>query len=129
LDAVLFNMLIGNHDAHAKNFSLLYMPNRTIRLAPLYDLVSTILYPELTDKMAMKLGGKAESILIFPENVQKFARDAGLAVPPTLARVSMLATIVLETIPSVEKPHELSEKVANLIGERCEKLVARFRKT
>jgi serine/threonine-protein kinase HipA len=129
LDAVLFNMLIGNHDAHAKNFSLLYMPNHTIRLAPLYDLVSTILYPELTDKMAMKLGGKAKSILIFPENVEKFARDAGLAVPPTLARVSTLATIVLEAIPSVEKPDELSEKVAKLIGERCEKFASRFRKT
>lgn len=129
LDAVLFNMLIGNHDAHAKNFSLLYMPNQTVRLAPLYDLVSTTIYPELTDKMAMKLGGEAKSTLIFSENVEKFARDAGLAAPATLARVSVLATIVLEAIPSVEKPDELSEKVANLIGERCDKFVSRFRKT
>lgn len=128
LDAVLFNLFIGNHDAHAKNFSLLYLPDHTIRLAPLYDLVSTVLYPELTDKMAMKLGGKAESILIFPENVEKFARDAGLAAPPTLARVSTMATTVLEAIPSVEKPDELSEKIAELIGERCERFVSRFQK-
>lgn len=45
LDAVIFNLLIGNHDAHAKNFSLLYMPDRSIRLAPLYDLVSTVFLP------------------------------------------------------------------------------------
>lgn len=48
LDAVVFNLLIGNHDAHAKNFSLLYMPDRSIRLAPLYDLLSTVYYPRET---------------------------------------------------------------------------------
>jgi serine/threonine-protein kinase HipA len=55
LDAVIFNLLIGNHDAHAKNFSLLYRLDRSIRLAPLYDLVCTVYYPELTDRMAMKI--------------------------------------------------------------------------
>ena len=129
LDAVLFNLIVGNLDAHAKNFSLLYLPSRTIKLAPLYDLVSTVLYPELTDRMAMKLGGKAESTLISPRNVAKFARDAGLAVPPTLARASTLATTVLEAIPKVEKPNEFSEKVAELVGERCERFASRFQKT
>jgi hypothetical protein len=37
LDAVIFNLIIGNHDAHAKNFSLLYLSHRSVRLAPLYD--------------------------------------------------------------------------------------------
>lgn len=56
---VLFNYLIGNHDAHGKNFSLLYLPIddlRVVRLAPFYDLISTAIYPELTKKMAMKIG-------------------------------------------------------------------------
>ncbi len=60
-EAVLFNVLIGNNDAHAKNFSLLYTQSRdTIRteLAPLYDLVCTASYPDLSPKMAMKIGGK-----------------------------------------------------------------------
>lgn len=58
-NAVLFNFLIGNHDAHGKNFSLLYTTvdgRFSVRLAPLYDLVSTAIYPELTPKMAMKIG-------------------------------------------------------------------------
>jgi len=55
LDYVIFNALIGNHDAHVKNFSLLHA-NGTITLAPLYDALSTVLYPELTAKMAMKIG-------------------------------------------------------------------------
>ena len=76
----------------------------------------------------MKLGGKAESKLIFPRNVEKFARDAGLAVPPTLTRLSTLATTVLEAIPKVDKPGEISRKVAELVSERCERFASRFQK-
>ena len=41
LDALLFNFLIGNNDAHSKNYSLLLDGPGAIRLAPLYDLLST----------------------------------------------------------------------------------------
>ncbi|MFT6182188.1 MAG: serine/threonine-protein kinase HipA [Akkermansiaceae bacterium] len=58
LEALIFNFLIGNNDAHGKNFSLLYSGKNQTRLAPFYDLVSTTCYPELTDKMAMKIGSK-----------------------------------------------------------------------
>lgn len=128
LDAVIFNLLIGNHDAHAKNFSLLYGPNGAIRLAPLYDLVATVYYEELTDEMAMKIGGEAKSELIFPGHVAKFARDAGLGVAQTLARVSGLAETVLDAIPGVEKPGRISEEVAALIAERGESFLSRIRK-
>ena len=59
LETVVFNYLIGNNDAHGKNFSLLYVPSgESIQttLAPLYDLVSTAAYPDLSPKMAMKIG-------------------------------------------------------------------------
>jgi serine/threonine-protein kinase HipA len=44
LRAVVVNVLIGNGDAHAKNFSLLHEPMGALRLAPLYDLLSTLIY-------------------------------------------------------------------------------------
>ncbi len=44
LRAVVLNVLIGNGDAHAKNFSLLYERPGVFRLAPLYDLLSTLVY-------------------------------------------------------------------------------------
>ena len=47
LDAVVFNALVGNHDAHAKNFSLLYEAGTAPRLAPLYDMLSTAVYDAL----------------------------------------------------------------------------------
>jgi serine/threonine-protein kinase HipA len=57
LERVIFNYLIGNSDAHGKNFSLLYRHEKP-ELAPAYDLLSTAVYSELSLKMAMKIGGK-----------------------------------------------------------------------
>lgn len=53
LRAVVLNVLIGNADAHAKNFSLLHLPDGSMQLAPLYDLVSTLSYPGLDPELAM----------------------------------------------------------------------------
>ena len=51
---MIFNYLVGNNDAHGKNFSLLYTGIGTatpeIRLAPLYDIVSTVYYPDLSTR-------------------------------------------------------------------------------
>jgi serine/threonine-protein kinase HipA len=127
LDAVIFNLLIGNHDAHAKNFSLLYGADGSVRLAPLYDLVCTVYYEELTDKMAMSMGGQAKSELIFPDNAALFAKAAGLGVAQTLTRFAAMAESVLEKIGSVEKPGPVSERVAALIARRCESFRGRFR--
>ena len=52
---VIFNVLIGNADAHAKNLALLYLQRKPV-LAPFYDLICTIVYENLTDKLAMKIG-------------------------------------------------------------------------
>ncbi len=128
LDAVIFNLLIGNHDAHGKNFSLLYMPDRSIRLAPLYDLVSTVFYPELTDRMAMKIGKQPKSALIYPRDINRLAADAGLGAALARARIPVLAGRVLEEIPRIEKPHPSSESVASLIAARCEDYETRFSK-
>lgn len=126
LDAVIFNLLIGNHDAHAKNFSLLYMPDRSIRLAPLYDLVSTVYYEELSTKMAMKIGKQPESALICPKDVDQFAADAGLGAALARARIPALANRLLEEIRGIDKPDSASEHVAKLIEERCKTYRSRF---
>jgi len=55
---VIFHYLVGNADAHAKNYALIYS-DRTPDLAPLYDVVCTAAYPRLAKKMAMKIGGRS----------------------------------------------------------------------
>jgi serine/threonine-protein kinase HipA len=75
LERVIFNYLIGNADAHGKNFSLLYKAKKP-QLAPAYDLLSTAIYPDLSKNMAMKIGGK-----YIPEDV--FLRTWHQLVPNT----------------------------------------------
>jgi serine/threonine-protein kinase HipA len=54
--AVIFNWSVGNCDGHGKNYSLLY-DRGAPTLAPLYDLVSTVEYKELTSRLAMSIDG------------------------------------------------------------------------
>lgn len=60
----IYNYLIGNADAHGKNFSLIYNENLPV-LSPAYDLLSTAVYPEISTKMAMKIGKKYDPELVF----------------------------------------------------------------
>jgi serine/threonine-protein kinase HipA len=94
LDYVIFNSLIGNHDAHAKNFSLLYLPEKPPILAPLYDTLSTVIYPSLTEKMAMKIGSKYKFSEIQARHWDEFAQTAGLSVAQTRKRIIELAKLV-----------------------------------
>ena len=106
LDAVIFNYLVGNNDAHGKNFSLLYFGagpgNLEVRLAPLYDIVSTTYYPELSPEMAMKIGGEYWSEKIAPRNFEKLAEEAGLAKPLVRRRVVEVADGILTALPKLE---------------------------
>lgn len=118
LDAVIFNLLIGNHDAHGKNFSLLYHRGDA-RLTPLYDLVSTVYYPELTKKMAMKIGKEACSTKIMPEHLKKMAEDTGLAGPMVVKRVPELAELTLNSLNKVDIDHPVVVNLSKLIEDRC----------
>lgn len=104
LDSVVFNALIGNHDAHAKNFSLLYAdaagnPSVTPELAPLYDTLCTAVYAHLSPKMAMKLGSKYKFSEVQTQHWERFAQSVGLAPAQTRKRVQVLA----ESIPSAAR--------------------------
>jgi serine/threonine-protein kinase HipA len=51
LRRVTLNVVIGNADAHAKNFSVLHLPDSSgIGLAPIYDVISTIALDPVDDR-------------------------------------------------------------------------------
>jgi len=54
---IAFNFLVGNGDAHGKNFSVLYKGGHCM-LAPMYDIMSTTVYPDVGKRMAMKVDGE-----------------------------------------------------------------------
>lgn len=125
LDAAIFNFLIGNHDAHGKNFSLVY--GVETRLAPLYDVLSTIYYPELSKKMAMKIGGEYASDKVTPRHFEKLAEEASLSKPMVRQRVSELAETLLAAIPAVESSHAATAAVAAHVKSRCSNILVKFR--
>ena len=73
---VIFNFLVGNADAHAKNLSLL-ITHEGVMLAPFYDLVSTAVYRELTDKLSLKIGGENRPEWVRKRHWEKLAEISG----------------------------------------------------
>jgi serine/threonine-protein kinase HipA len=100
VDAAIFNVLVGNADAHGKNFSLLYQPNG-IALAPLYDLMCTAAYPELHAKMAMKVGRRAMLEDFTPDTWSDFADEVDVGAPYVRRRARQFADQALAAIPAV----------------------------
>jgi len=122
----IFNYLIGNNDAHGKNFSLVY-PDKEIRLAPLYDAISTIYYPELNTDMAMRIGREYSSDKVTPKDFEQLAGDAGLAKPLVRRRVPELATAAIEALDKINITEKVSHEVAGLIRKRCTRAREEFR--
>ncbi|MDR2893540.1 MAG: type II toxin-antitoxin system HipA family toxin [Deltaproteobacteria bacterium] len=75
----VFNYLIGNADAHAKNISLLYDDPPKPRLAPFYDLVCTTVYP-LNKNMAMKIGRKGNPDHVYGSDWDKLIAHAKISL-------------------------------------------------
>jgi len=95
LNIVIFNYLIGNSDAHAKNFSLLYEEGKPV-LAPAYDLLSTAVYPELATKMAMKIGGKYDPDKVHLHHWHRLVPDTAVARKAIEKSLADIATAVLD---------------------------------
>ena len=132
LDAVIFNFLIGNNDAHGKNFSLLYRGVGSVetRLAPLYDVVSTIYYPELSEEMAMKIGTEYRSERVTAADFDHFADEAGLAKALVRQRVLEMAEANLAALDKIRAQiaQPVAHAVAELIRKRCENVRQTFRR-
>jgi serine/threonine-protein kinase HipA len=117
LDIVIFNYLIGNNDAHGKNFSFLHEKGRP-RLAPAYDLLSTVAYPELDTKMAMKIGGKSEPEKLLMRYWHRLVPDTAVArknLEKTLENMSTTALKEAEKLKTDLKKDGISSPIFDTI--------------
>ena len=132
LDAAIFNLVIGNADAHGKNFSILYTRNGA-RLAPLYDLLATVAYPQLSKTLAMKIGKRAELAGIDGKAWDGFAKDAGLGLPFVRRRVVELCGVLLaqaaRTAATLQAPgfdNAALDTLAQMVRDRAERCSRTF---
>lgn len=125
--ALAFNALIGNCDAHGKNYSLLYdspAPN----LAPFYDLLSTAVYGELTTRLAMPIDGATHLGEVDWQAWLQLASQVGFAprfleqrMLPFLARVTEAAMRLADEGEYSEAP---VKELADALQERAKQFQA-----
>lgn len=101
LRSIIFNFLIGNGDAHGKNFSLLYDLEEE-SLAPLYDLLCTIIYSRKNSaKMAMKINGKYQFRLITMNDWECLAILLGMRPDFVKRNILDLSHSIINTAPKL----------------------------
>lgn len=127
LDGLIFNVLVGNADAHGKNYSILYRATER-RLAPFYDLVCTLAWPELSKTPAMKIG-KSDSIeRITPAHWQQMAQESRVGWPMLRERIADLCGKVIDGLQNKDllaatNDLTMAERVAGIIQERAASLL------
>ncbi|NDW22131.1 type II toxin-antitoxin system HipA family toxin [Alteromonas hispanica] len=99
---IAFNCLIGNGDAHLKNFSLQYDTNQSnVKLSPVYDVTHTLIYPTIDNAMALKMR-KSKA---FPtrRDLIEFAFNAGVSRSFAADKVDNIAQGILECLASMNE--------------------------
>ena len=122
LRAVTLNVALGNCDAHAKNFSLVHTPTGALRLAPLYDLLSTRLYP-LDDKLAMYIDTVQKADRVSAPRIVNEAEKWGM--PRKTAQSTVNDT--LDRLPAAisqtaEEIRQLPDGLRDLLEQRIQRL-------
>jgi serine/threonine-protein kinase HipA len=123
-----FNMAVGNADAHAKNFSILHQPDApAVRLAPLYDVLSTIAL-ELTDgagqpmradtHLGQRVGGQADILGVTAVNLMDEALTWGIRRRTASEVVTETLNQMLAAIPATPG----DARVLTVIREQAERI-------
>jgi serine/threonine-protein kinase HipA len=132
----LFAWLIADGDMHLKNMALLKIAEpgdsqfRSVRMAPLYDAVTTRVFPNLKhDRMALKLNGKDDNLRradfrAFATNSGLKAADADAAIDDTLRE--MTSAIDRFSLPKSIEHSAGTEKLIQGMLDTCRSRVKAF---
>ena len=102
IDRIIFNFLVGNGDAHGKNFSILYQGG-VATLAPMYDVMCTTVYPEVGSRMAMKIDGEYAFKWISAGKFTRMAEKLGVSQKTMLREMSKMSRRLRRAAPIVAK--------------------------
>ncbi len=128
LDRTAFNVAVANLDAHGKNTALLY--DGGIHLAPMYDVISTAVYPRLSGNLAMSIGGQYQADQVTPRHWWTLLEEAGLNTANARRRLADLADRTIAAIEPTRAAartqdfdHEVLDQIEQEIRRRVEPLV------
>jgi serine/threonine-protein kinase HipA len=119
--------IIGNSDAHGKNFSFLFY-GKNVKLAPFYDLLSTEIYPNLDKKMAMKISDKYDPDDLFLRHWHRFAEQNQMKqkaidheIKNIVKNIRLYSRILANQLFADNIP-DIIEKILSLIESRIKRL-------
>jgi serine/threonine-protein kinase HipA len=129
----VFAWLIADGDMHLKNLALLKIAEpdakafTSVRFAPLYDAVTTRVFPGLGgDRMALKLNGKDDRLT--RRNFMTLARTIGLPQNDAEAAIAELTGSLAQAVETVrltafaaeaEAAATAQSQILAIVGERC----------
>lgn len=100
LRQMLFNVAIGNADAHAKNYSFL-LAGSDVRLAPLYDTLPIFLWPQYDQKLCISINGKWTLDGVIEADWVAWAGAAGYDPELVVTEMRTIFSVVGERLPEV----------------------------
>ncbi len=118
-------MVIGNCDAHGKNYSLLY-DSRAPTLAPLYDLISTTAYPEVSSQMAMSVDGARNIEEVDGPAWSRLAGEAKVSPRFLAQRMGPFVERVATSAPALAADTEFDDPVVERIVAGIAERAGRF---
>ncbi|MCU7920205.1 MAG: type II toxin-antitoxin system HipA family toxin [Candidatus Thiodiazotropha sp. (ex Epidulcina cf. delphinae)] len=128
----IFNVLAGNSDGHAKNLSLLHLPNGETRLAPFYDLICTRAIERIDYHLAFDVGGKRNPDAItqahwdrLAEQCDVRARFLGSLLEETAARLLENLAQVKETFKVRFGAYPALQRIEQLVTKQCQRITKR----
>lgn len=123
VDLLMYNAIIGNADAHGKNYSMLYRGAER-RLAPGYDLVSTVYWPALAKTPAMKIGGSDSVDSLCLGHWKKLSQELNLGFAQLMRRLKNLCGAIQNTAPEALPLPGECVPVLELVQSRAAKIAA-----
>lgn len=125
-ERVLMNFLLGNGDAHLKNFSMLESADGGLRLSPAYDIVCSKVVIPMEADCALTLNGKQNKI--GRGDFEQFA--ATIKIPPKVVvgifdRFRQGYSLMVEELPQSRLWAEMQDKVRRIMEERHERIFGR----
>jgi serine/threonine-protein kinase HipA len=129
LKLTLFDLLIGNVDGHAKNHALLYSGGLSPDLAPRYDVLTTRLDANLTDKLSYEIGSAKTLETIDAHQLSIFMSDIGITRKAAQSRIlnAALASIVPTLAGNLRSLYHADQKnFADLIAANMRALLPKL---
>lgn len=112
-------VVMGNLDAHLKNWTIRYPDSRSARLSPAYDFVSVSAYPEFhTQQLAFAINGGRIANHVTIGNFSRFARRVGLDSEHVMAMAELTVDTMLDTWSQVRADCDVPEFVSAHIEQR-----------